>query len=70
MTGGGWWALDSVLKEAAAYETYYRSQPPVACPRDGQPLTNGPPQASAVLFCRFCGWEYPQDYDADTMSGI
>ena len=65
-----WWQLDSVLKERAAYENYYRSIEPVACPYDGQPLTNGPPQAPAMKFCHFCGWQYPRDYDVDSMNGM
>ena len=67
---GSWWALDSVLKEQAAYLNYYRSIPPVACPRCGTPLTNGPPQAEAVLFCPNDGFQYPRDYDPESMAGM
>jgi len=66
-----WWQLDSVLKEQAAYENHYRSAQPVACPNDGEPLTTAPPNASGViLFCRYDGWQYPRDYDVDSMSGM
>ena len=42
----------------------------VACPWCGQPLTNGPPQAEAVLFCPNDGWQYPRDYDVESMAGM
>jgi len=65
-----WWALDTTLKERAAYIEYYRAQPPVACPNDGEPLQWGPPQAPGILYCRFDGWQYPRDYDPDTQAGM
>ena len=65
-----WWALDSVLKDQAATADYYRSVPPVACPNDGEPLQIGPPSEPGILYCRFDGWQYPRDWNADTMSGM
>lgn len=65
-----WWQLDSVLKERADYAQYYRSQAPVACPNDGTPLLEGPPQAAAVLYCPNGDWEYPRDYDPIVHSGM
>lgn len=65
-----WWQLDSVLKEAAAYANYYRSIPPVACPNDGTPLVNGPPQAEALLYCPNGDFQYPRDYVLDSMNGM
>lgn len=65
-----WWQLDSVLKERAEYANYYRSQPPVACPNDGTPLQEGPPQQPAIRYCPFDGWTYPRDYDQDIHSGM
>ena len=67
---GSWWQLDSVLKERAEYANYYRSIPPVACPNDGEPLREGPPQQPGVLYCRFDGWQYPRDFDPDIHSGM
>ena len=67
---GSWWQLDNVLKERAEYAIYYRSQPPVACPNDGVPLLEGPPQAAAVLYCPMGDWQYPRDYDPDIHSGM
>lgn len=68
--GGSWYQLDSILKERAAYENYYRSIDPVACPYCGEPLRNGPPQAPATKYCPFDGWQYPRDYDVDSMNGM
>jgi hypothetical protein len=65
-----WWGLHSILQERAEYADYYRSQPPVACPNDGQPLTEGPPQEPAILFCQFDGWQYPRDFDPTVHSGM
>lgn len=64
------WDLLSTLREQAAYQDYYDSAQPVACPRDGEPLTLAPPDAECQLFCKFCGFSYPDDWDARTMSGM
>jgi hypothetical protein len=67
-----WWQLDNVLKERAEYAQYYRSRPPVACPNDGTPLVPPPNTdsgAGAELYCPHDGWQYPRDFDPDTMSG-
>jgi len=62
--------LLSTLRQQAADADYYQSQPPTACPNDGEPLTQGPPSEPGVLFCRFDGWQYPRDWDPSTMSGL
>jgi hypothetical protein len=65
------WDLYSTLQQQAQYADYYRTQQPVACPNDGTPLINGPPeQGDVVLYCPFDGWQYPRDYDPDTHSGM
>lgn len=64
------WDLYSTLIEQAAYVSYYKSQPPVACPRCGEPLRQGPPQDPAVLYCKFDGWQFPRDYDPETQAGM
>lgn len=71
-TGGGVTGYDllSTLKEQAAFQQYYDTQPPVACPNDGQPLIPGPPEQPGILYCTFDGWQYPRDYDANSMSGM
>lgn len=62
--------LLATLQEQAQYIDYYKSSPPVACPNDGTPLENGPPGDSGILYCPFDGWQWPRDYDAETMSGM
>jgi hypothetical protein len=64
------WDLYSTLQQQAAYLDYYKTNLPVACPNDGTPLLQGPPQEPGVLYCPHDGWRYPDDYDADTMSGM
>jgi hypothetical protein len=64
------WDLYSTLQEQAAYAEYYASIPPVACPNDGTQLKEGPSSEPGILFCPFDGWQYPRDYDVNTMSGI
>lgn len=62
--------LYSTLIEQSEYITYYKSLPPVACPNDGTPLKLGPPQSPGVWFCPNGDFYYPDDYDAETMSGM
>ncbi len=68
-----WWQLDNVLKEKAEYAVFYRTMPPVACPNDGTPLVVPPGTASGSgidLWCPFDGWQFPRDYDPNTMAGM
>lgn len=71
-TGGGvtGWDLYSTLQEQAAYAEYYKTQPPMACPNDGTPLLPGPPSEPTTLFCPFDFWQYPRDWDPQSMSGM
>lgn len=62
--------LLATLYEQAQYKSFYDTAIPVACPHDGEPLIQGPPQEAGVLWCKFDGWQYPRDYDANTMSGM
>ena len=64
------WDLYSTLQEQGQYIEYYKSVPPVACPHDGTPLLEGPPQEPGILYCPFDFWQYPRDYDPDTMGGM
>jgi hypothetical protein len=64
------WDLYATLAEQAAWIAYYKSVPPAACPHDGEPLRQGPPQSPGTLFCPFDGWQYPRDWDPETMSGL
>lgn len=64
------WDLWSTLQSQAAYQAYYSTTLPVACPNDGQPLFPGPPSEPGILFCQFDGWQYPRDYDPLIHSGM
>jgi hypothetical protein len=64
------WDLHATLAEQARELEHARSQPPVACPNDGTPLQGGPPRASGVLYCPHDGWQYPRDWDPETMAGM
>jgi hypothetical protein len=64
------WDLYSTLIQQSEYISYYKSVPPVACPHDGEPLRLGPPQTPGILYCPYDGWQYPRDYDAETMAGL
>lgn len=72
MSSGGvtGWDLYATLVQQAEYINYYKSTPPVACPNDGEPLRSGPPHRPGILFCQFDGFQYPRDYDAESMSGM
>lgn len=64
------WDLLSTLRDQAASHQYYESQPPQACPRCGEPMRQGPPEAATELFCLFDGFAYPQDWDPSSMNGM
>lgn len=64
------WDLYSTLIQQAEYQNYYDSIPPVSCPRCGQPLKQGPAVSPGILFCPWGHFEYPKDWDAQTMSGM
>ncbi len=64
------WDLYSTLVQQSEYISYYKSVPPVACPNDGEPLRQGPPQRPGILRCPSDGWEWPRDYDAESMAGL
>lgn len=64
MTGGGWYALVSVVADHMQQRRSEGSRRPVACFDDGEHLTQGP---NGELYCRFCGRQYQGktqlDYD-------
>ena len=64
------WDLYSTLQKQAAEVDYYRTVPPVACPLDGSVLKEGPPSQPGVLFCPMGNFEYPREWDPETMSGM
>lgn len=51
-----WQQLLDIYAEAADEARQEKTQRPVACPNDGEPLTTGP---DGKLFCRFDGWTEP-----------
>ena len=48
-----WEQLRAISQQNRAWQQYWASQPPQACPNDGTPLEEGP---DGVLFCRHDGW--------------
>lgn len=64
------WDLLATLQEQAQYLDYYKTQLPVACPHDGTPLLEGPPSEPGILYCPMGNFRYPDDWDAETMSGM
>lgn len=64
------WDLYSTLALQAEYVRYYKSAIPVACPNDGEPLRLGPPDQPGVWYCPWGDFQYPRDYDPETMSGL
>ena len=62
--------LLATLQQQAQYREYYDTQPPVACPNDGTPLLEGPPQEPGILYCPHDFWQWPRDYDVESMSGF
>lgn len=48
-----WEQLLDIVREASKLAEAEQSQPPQACPNDGEPLQRGP---NGVLHCRFDGW--------------
>lgn len=62
--------LLSTLIDQAQSKDYYDSTLPMACPNDGTPLLQGPPDQPGVLYCPHDGWAYPENWDPATMSGM
>ncbi|MEU6781488.1 hypothetical protein ABZ912_19970 [Nonomuraea angiospora] len=54
-SGGGWYGLLDILREAAEERRVERERVPVACPNDGEPLRAGP---NGELHCTFDGFIY------------
>ena len=64
------WDLYSTLALQASYVDYYATQPPLACPNDGEPLRLGPPNQPGTWYCPYDGWKYPNDWDPAIHSGM
>ena len=58
-----WYQLLAIREYARQERDFYASNPPMACPRDGEPLRDAPPAdtgSTTELHCRFDGWTYPR----------
>lgn len=53
---GSWYQLSSIYAEAIGYVEQEKSEPPTACPFDGEPLDQGP---DGRLFCQVDGYSWP-----------
>lgn len=53
-----WEQLVDFAREADDERRAREAQRPEACPRDGEPLEQGP---GGVLYCPFDGWQWPRD---------
>lgn len=56
-----WFQYLDIIKQARAEADYYAAQPPLACPRCGEPLTSAPQSSDVTLMCRVDGWAFPRD---------
>lgn len=54
-----WEQLTSIYREAEQYLRDERTEPPLACPFDGEPLSTTPDGDG--LFCKVDGYQYPRD---------
>lgn len=62
---GGWWQYLEIRRYAQQEREFWATNPPMACPQCGEPLTNAPPTdsgSSVELYCRFDGWQFPGDW--------
>lgn len=53
-----WWQLVSIKREATQYVEYEKTQPPLACPYDGEPLKETP--RGGGLYCPLGNYEWPR----------
>lgn len=54
-----WYQLLDVRVEAAAWQLKERTEPPLACPFDGEPLRSMP-GGGVGLYCPYDGYEWPK----------
>lgn len=53
-----WEELLTIVADTVDQIIEWRTTPPQACPKDGEPLLEG---AGGVRYCRFDGWQWPRD---------
>ncbi len=59
-----WYQLLGIINYAKREREFWSSQPPMACPRDGEPMRGAPAgsqQSLPDLHCRFDGFTWPRD---------
>ena len=56
-----WYSLINVLRENAQDLLSEQNRPPLACPNDGEPLSNA---LEGNRHCAYDGWMYPRDWIA------
>lgn len=54
-----WDQFTSIVEEALSYIEAEKTQPPIACPYDGEPLDSAPDGVG--LFCPWGNYEWPRD---------
>lgn len=54
-----WEQLASIEEDRRLEVEREKTEPPVACPIDGEPLAHDP--RTGGLRCKFDGWAWPQD---------
>ena len=52
-----WDQMTSILTEGAGYAELEKTEPPKACPFDGEPLSTSP---RGGLFCKLGNYEWPR----------
>lgn len=53
-----WEQLTNIVTEAVGYIRDEKSEPPTACPHDGEPLDTGP---DGSLFCPWGNYSWPRE---------
>lgn len=54
-----WDQFTSIVEETLSYIEREKTEPPLACPYDGEPLSATPDGSG--LFCKWGNYEYPRD---------
>ncbi len=54
-----WDQMLDILVEAADWKSRERTEPPLACPYDGEPLKSSP-NGGAELYCPLGNYEWPR----------
>lgn len=59
-TRGSWYQLLSIKAEAVGWKAWERSNPPLACPYDGEPLLDTPRSQPGGKYCPLGNYQWPQ----------